>query len=133
MILENICLIMSNVKPDIIKKRIFICFAGEDGVEGSGPGTDLQGEEGDCVDEDGPVSPSERGCAPAAKEDEDGEASDEEDDEEASPPTPPPASASARLNPTILRDTGPPDRYSSCSLYHMTRQSYSSQRNNYFS
>ncbi|KAF7381173.1 hypothetical protein HZH68_016048 [Vespula germanica] len=83
---------------------------GEDGVEGSGPGTDLQGEEGDCVDEDGPVSPSERGCAPAAKEDEDGEASDEEDDEEASPPTPPPASASARLNPTILRDTGPPDR-----------------------
>ncbi|XP_015181137.1 PREDICTED: protein tiptop isoform X2 [Polistes dominula] len=85
-------------------------LTGEDGVEGSGPGTDLQGEEGDCVDEDGPVSPSERGCAPAAKEDDDGEASDEEDDEEASPATPPSTSASARLNPTILRDTGPPDR-----------------------
>ncbi|XP_077271299.1 zinc finger domain-containing protein tiptop isoform X2 [Temnothorax americanus] len=84
-------------------------LTGEDGVEGSAPGTDLQGEEGDCVDEDGPISPSERGCAPAAKEDEDAEGTDEEDDEEASPPTPPP-SATSRLNPTILRDTGPPDR-----------------------
>jgi len=65
-------------------------FLGEDGVEGSAPGTDLQGEEGDCVDEDA-------------------EGTDEEDDEEASPPTPPP-SATSRLNPTILRDTGPPDR-----------------------
>lgn len=82
---------------------------GEDGVEGSAPGTDLQGEEGDCVEEDGPVSPSERGCASAAKEDEDAEGTDEEDEEEASPPTPPP-SATSRLNPTILRDTGPPDR-----------------------
>ncbi|KMR05381.1 protein tiptop [Lasius niger] len=81
----------------------------EDGVEGSAPGTDLQGEEGDCVDEDGPISPSERGCAPVAKEDEDADGTDEEDDEEASPPTPPP-SATSRLNPTILRDTGPPDR-----------------------
>ncbi|KAG5313310.1 TIPT protein, partial [Acromyrmex insinuator] len=84
-------------------------LTGEDGVEGSAPGTDLQGEEGDCVDEDGPISPSERGCAPAAKEDEDAEGTDEEDDEEASPPTPPP-SATSRLNPTILRDTGPSDR-----------------------
>lgn len=89
--------------------RSVICVSGEDGVEGSAPGTDLQGEEGDCVDEDGPISPSERGCAPAAKEDEDAEGTDEEDDEEASPPTPPP-SATSRLNPTILRDTGPPDR-----------------------
>ncbi|KYM94255.1 Protein tiptop, partial [Cyphomyrmex costatus] len=87
----------------------YLFVSGEDGVEGSAPGTDLQGEEGDCVDEDGPISPSERGCAPAAKEDEDGEGTDEEDDEEASPPTPPP-SATSRLNPTILRDTGPPDR-----------------------
>ncbi|XP_066596879.1 protein tiptop isoform X2 [Prorops nasuta] len=84
-------------------------LTGEDGVEGSGPGTDLQGEEGDCADEDGPISSSERNCAPASKEDEEAEATDEEDDDEASPPTPPP-SASARLNPTILRDTGPPDR-----------------------
>ncbi|XP_050452258.1 protein tiptop isoform X1 [Cataglyphis hispanica] len=84
-------------------------LTGEDGVEGSAPGTDLQGEEGDCVDEDGPISPSERGCAPVAKEDEDADGTDEEDDEEASPPTPPP-SATSRLNPTILRDTGPPDR-----------------------
>ncbi|KYN16405.1 Protein tiptop, partial [Trachymyrmex cornetzi] len=87
----------------------YLFVSGEDGVEGSAPGTDLQGEEGDCVDEDGPISPSERGCAPAAKEDEDAEGTDEEDDEEASPPTPPP-SATSRLNPTILRDTGPPDR-----------------------
>ncbi|GAB1865127.1 Protein tiptop [Camponotus japonicus] len=84
-------------------------LTGEDGVEGSAPGTDLQGEEGDCVDEDGPISPSERGCMPAAKEDEDADGTDEEDDEEASPPTPPPSTTS-RLNPTILRDTGPPDR-----------------------
>lgn len=75
-------------------------------MEGSAPGTDLQGEEGE---EDGPISPSERGCASAAKEDEDAEGTDEEDEEEASPPTPPP-SATSRLNPTILRDTGPPDR-----------------------
>ncbi|XP_076285459.1 zinc finger domain-containing protein tiptop isoform X2 [Lasioglossum baleicum] len=83
----------------------------EDGVEGSGPGlaADLQGEEGDCAEDDGPISPSERVCAAAAKENEDGDATDEEDDEDATPPTPPP-SATARLNPTILRDTGPPDR-----------------------
>lgn len=87
----------------------FFCSSGEDGVESSGPGTDLQGEEGDCVDEDGPISPSERGCFPAAKEDEDGEASDEDDEDEVSPPTLSP-SASTRLNPVALRDTGPPDR-----------------------
>ena len=84
-------------------------IAGEDGVEGSGPGADLQAEEGDCVEDDGLISPSERGCTTAAKEEEDGDATDEEDDEDASPPTPPP-SATARLNPAILRDTGPPDR-----------------------
>ncbi|XP_015605247.1 protein tiptop isoform X2 [Cephus cinctus] len=84
-------------------------ITGEDGVEGSGPGTELQGEEGDCADEDGPISPSERGCAPVAKEEEDGEATDEEDEEEPSASTPPP-SASTRLNPAALRDTGPPDR-----------------------
>ncbi|XP_011339137.1 protein tiptop isoform X2 [Ooceraea biroi] len=81
----------------------------EDGVEGSAPGTDLQGEEGEAVEEDGPISPSERGSASAAKEDEDAEGTDDEDEEEASPPTPPP-SATSRLNPTILRDAGPPDR-----------------------
>ncbi|XP_012282821.1 protein tiptop isoform X2 [Orussus abietinus] len=81
----------------------------EDGVEGAGPGTDLQGEEGDCADEDGPVSPSERGCVPTAKDDDDGDVTDEEDDDDISPPAPSP-SASARLNPVALRDTGPPDR-----------------------
>lgn len=84
--------------------------AGEDGVEGSGPGADLQAEEGgDCAEDDGPISPSERGCATVAKEEEDGDATDEEDDEDGSPPAPSP-SATARLNPAILRDTGPPDR-----------------------
>lgn len=81
---------------------------GEDGVEGSGPGTDLQGEDGDCADEDGPVSPGERVGGPAAKEDEDGEASDEDDDEDQSTPINP--ASPARLNPVALRDTGPPDR-----------------------
>lgn len=82
---------------------------GEDGVESSGPGTDLQGEEGDCVDEDGPISPNERVGAPAVKEDENGEITDEEDDEGTCPPTPP-SSITARLNPAAARDTGPPDR-----------------------
>lgn len=83
-------------------------------MEGSGPGTELQGEEGDCADEDGPVSPSERGCgAPAVKEDEEGSPSEEEDEEEPATSTPPPSaspSGSARLNPGGLRDTGPLDR-----------------------
>ncbi|XP_051157075.1 protein tiptop isoform X1 [Leptopilina boulardi] len=84
-------------------------ITGEDGVESSGPGTDLQGEEGDCVDEDGPISPNERVGAPAVKEDENGEITDEEDDEGTCPPTPP-SSITARLNPAAARDTGPPDR-----------------------
>lgn len=99
----------TNTSPD----RTELCsfsVAGEDGVEGSGPGADLQGEEGgDCAEDDGPISPSERGCATAAKEEEDGDATDEEDDEDGSPPAPSP-SATARLNPAILRDSGPPDR-----------------------
>ncbi|XP_043469038.1 protein tiptop-like isoform X2 [Leptopilina heterotoma] len=81
----------------------------EDGVESSGPGTDLQGEEGDCMDEDGPNSPNERVGAPAVKEDENGEVSDEEDDERNCPLTSP-SSITARLNPAAIRDTGPPDR-----------------------
>ncbi|XP_008545480.1 protein tiptop isoform X2 [Microplitis demolitor] len=81
----------------------------EDGIEGSGPGTELQAEEGDCVDEDGPISPTERNCpATAAKEDDEADATDDEDSA-ASPSTPPP-SVSSRLNPIALRDTGPPDR-----------------------
>ena len=88
---------------------MFLFVLGEDGVESSGPRTDLQGEEGDCVDEDGPVSPSDRVGVPAAKEDVNGELTDEEDDEGTSPPTPPP-SITARLNPAAVRDTGPPDR-----------------------
>lgn len=87
----------------------FFNAAGEDGVEGAGPGTELQAEEGDCVDEDGPISPSERGCPPVAKESEEADGT-EDDDSNQSPSTPPP-SASLRLNPTALRDTGPPDRY----------------------
>lgn len=78
-------------------------------MESSGPGTDLQGEEGDCMDEDGPISPNERVGAPAAKEDENGEVSDEEDDERNCPLTSP-SSITARLNPAAIRDTGPPDR-----------------------
>ena len=93
---------------------VLFIVTGEDGAESTGPGTELQGEEGDCVDEDGPISPSERGCSasggPAAKEDEDGEASDEDDEEDATPPNPSPSAISARLNPVALRDTGPPDR-----------------------
>lgn len=90
--------------------------SGEDGAESAGPGTELQAEEGDCADEDGPVSPSERGCSntadgsTAAKEDDDGEASDEDDEEEATTANPSPSAVSARLNPVALRDTGPPDR-----------------------
>ena len=94
---------------------VLFIVTGEDGAESTGPGTELQGEEGDCVDEDGPISPSERGCSasggPAAKEDEDGEASDEDDEEDATPPNPSPSAISARLNPVALRDTGPPDRW----------------------
>lgn len=82
---------------------------GEDGVESTGPGTELQGEEGDCVDEDGPISPSERGCSSAAKDDDDGEVSDDDDDEEPTRSTPT-LPTTARLNPAILSDTGPPDR-----------------------
>ncbi|XP_046604533.1 protein tiptop [Neodiprion virginianus] len=89
-------------------------LTGGDGVEGSGPGTDLQGEEGDCADEDGPVSPSDRGCGvPANKEDEEGSPSEEDDEDEPPTSTPPPAASpltSTRLNPAGLRDTGPPDR-----------------------
>lgn len=88
-------------------------ITGEDGIEGSGPGTELQAEEGDCVDEDGPISPSERGCPPAAKDDDDAEATDDEDSI-TSPSTPPPTSTPLRLNPSVLRDTGPPDRYDYC-------------------
>lgn len=84
-------------------------------MEGSGPGTDLQGEEGDCVDEDGPVSPGDRGCAaaPNTKDDEEGSPSEEEDEEEHNTSTPPPSASpltSTRLNTAALRDTGPPDR-----------------------
>ncbi|XP_016841872.1 protein tiptop isoform X2 [Nasonia vitripennis] len=87
----------------------------EDGAESAGPGTELQAEEGDCPDEDGPVSPSERGCSntagsTAAKEDEDGEASDGDDEEEATTANTSPSAVSSRLNPVALRDTGPPDR-----------------------
>ncbi|XP_074103217.1 zinc finger domain-containing protein tiptop isoform X1 [Cotesia typhae] len=82
---------------------------GEDGIEGSGPGTELQAEDGECVDEDGPISPNERNCPPAAaKEDDEADATDDEDSAP-SPSTPPP-SVSSRLNPIALRDTGPPDR-----------------------
>lgn len=92
-------------------------LTGEDGVEGTGPGTELQAEEGDCVDEDGPSSPSERGCPPVAKDDDEADGTDDEDSAH-SPSTPPP-SASMRLNPTGLRDTGPPDRYCSYFIIHI--------------
>lgn len=88
---------------------IFV-IPGEDGIEGSGPGTELQAEDGECVDEDGPISPNERNCPPAAaKEDDEVDATDDEDSAP-SPSTPPP-SVSSRLNPIALRDTGPLDRY----------------------
>ncbi|XP_011503874.1 PREDICTED: protein tiptop, partial [Ceratosolen solmsi marchali] len=82
----------------------------EDGVESSGSGTNLQGELGDCVDEDGPISPSERSCGGgiAVKEDEDGEGSDDEEDGITLNPST--STISTRLNPVVLRDTGPPDR-----------------------
>ncbi|XP_044012292.1 protein tiptop isoform X1 [Aphidius gifuensis] len=80
---------------------------GDDGIEGAGPGTELQAEEGDCVDEDGPISPSDRGCPPTAKDDENADASDDDD----STPSPSAQSLSAaQLNLTDLRDTRPPDR-----------------------
>lgn len=84
---------------------------GDDGIEGAGPGTELQAEEGDCVDEDGSISPSDRGCPPTAKSDENADASDDDD----STPSPSLTSAqslsAAQLNLTDLRDTRPPDRY----------------------
>ncbi|XP_034950517.1 protein tiptop isoform X2 [Chelonus insularis] len=80
----------------------------EDGIESSGPGTELQADEGECIDEDGPISPSERNCPPVAKEDDEADATDDEDSTP-SPSTPPP-SVSSRLNPINVRDTGPPDR-----------------------
>lgn len=82
---------------------------GEEGVEGTGPGTELQADEEDCVDEDGPISPSERGCPRTVKEDEEEIDCIDDEDEDASPVTPPPSTTSS-LNPTTLRDTGPPDR-----------------------
>lgn len=115
-----------------IKINVWIFVAGEDGVESSGPGTDLQLEDGDCADEDGPISP---GCQSkeaatiasatvAGKEneihhqDQASEEEDEDDDDEnnVTPPTnPSPSQITTRLNhPASLRDnTGPQttDRY----------------------
>ncbi|KAJ8676544.1 hypothetical protein QAD02_012331 [Eretmocerus hayati] len=94
---------------------LFFVIAGEDGVESSGPGTELQGEEGDCCDEDGPVSPGETGCStgPVTKDDEDGEASDEDDEEDNAPLNhPSPSAISARLSSVALRDQAQPDRES---------------------
>lgn len=78
-------------------------------MEGTGAGSELQAEDGECVDEDGPISPSDRDCPPEAKDDEEVDGSEEEDDEDALQPAPSP-SATSRLNPAALRDTGPPDR-----------------------
>ena len=88
--------------------------SGEDGAESTGPSTDLQGEEGDCVDEDGPISPGDRGCDAnlVTKEDEDNEGSDNADDDEeesAQPLNASPTAISNRLNPLSLRDA-PSDR-----------------------
>jgi hypothetical protein len=43
------------------------------------------------------------------KEDEDGEGSDDEED--GTPLNPSTSTISTRLNPIVLRDTGPPDKY----------------------
>ena len=87
-------------------------------MESSGPGSELlQSEEGDCLDEDGPISsPSERACGPPAKEHEDIEASDDDNDEQEtnlSQTTTDDANATSntiRLNPVPLRDITNPNR-----------------------
>lgn len=79
-------------------------------MEGGAPGTDLQGEEGDCADEDSPTSPSGRTAAAGgttSKEDDEADGTDDETSASTPPPLP---SVATRLNPTVLRDAGPPDR-----------------------